>query len=135
MLRWNLARFAACAILATVMFVSHGVANARSIDVAAADDIFWNLAAQSSRVVISTGDTVVWTNTGVSFHNVFADDKSWNSSNMLPGDKYRRVFRTPGEFPYRCTLHEAEEMFGIISVQAPVIGTPRNRIVLPSTRP
>ena len=135
MLRWDLVRIAVCAVLAILTLMSYRVANARSIDVAAADDIFWNLAAQSSRIVISVGDTVVWTNTGNSYHNVYANDNSWNSTNMLPGAKYSRVFTTPGEFPYKCTLHEVEEMYGIVSVQAPVIGTPRNRVVLPSTRP
>ena len=123
------------AVIAILSYQTYTTVSAASINVAAADDVFWSIAAQSSRVVISAGDTVVWTNTGSSRHNVTADDRGWSSPNMVRGGRYSRTFPTPGEFPYRCTLHEVEEMYGIVVVQAPVIPMSGNRIILPATKP
>ncbi len=110
-------------------------ASAANIEVAAADNIFWSAAEQSSKVVISVGDKVVWRNTGSFIHNVNADDNSWSSVNMAPGAQFTHKFSKAGDFPYRCTLHEAEEMFGIVSVRSVAIATPAYRVLIPTTKP
>ena len=124
-----------CMTFGLLLWQSIVTASAASINVAAADNIFWSTAEQSSRVVISLGDKVVWKNTGSTIHNVNADDNSWASVNMAPGAQYSHVFSKAGDFPYRCTLHEAEEMFGVVSVRSAAIATPAHRVVLPTTKP
>jgi plastocyanin len=60
------------------------------------------------RVVrIPVGDSVEWTNDGRSPHNVTADDGSFGSSDLAPGEGYGMAFGAEGAFPYFCSLHGA----------------------------
>ena len=80
---------------------------------------------------ISVGDTVVWTNdgrmehtttdvpgkAGVNEHNVLPPGADpWDSGELAPGETFRQVFTTPGEYTYLCTLHEAAGMVARLTV-------------------
>lgn len=80
---------------------------------------------------IAAGDTVVWINegqmphtatdkpglAGVPEHNVLPDGaEPWDSGLLDPGQSYRQVVTTEGDYTYLCFLHEAAGMVGRITV-------------------
>ncbi len=73
---------------------------------------------------VEPGTTVTWTNTSQTPHNVVANDGSWKSDLLRPGDTYQHTFSTAGVYEYRCTLHAG--MVGAVVVgdttPAPALG-------------
>lgn len=82
--------------------------------------------------VVSVGDTIVWVNegqmphtstdtpgtAGVAEHNVLPPDAGpWDSGLLDPGEQFRYVVTTPGEYTYLCFLHEAAGMVGRLTVK------------------
>jgi len=78
--------------------------------------------------VIQPGDTVTWTNEGNHPHTVTADDGSFDSGTLQPGQSFSYTFRNPGTVAYHCTIHPS--MTGSVSVgqsggvSAPPTGQP-----------
>lgn len=77
-------------------------------------DILYGSAANSTStyyspptitVVIGKNNTVTWVNNDIAPHTVTADDGSFNSGNMNPGDTWTHVFTTPGTYTYHCIYH------------------------------
>jgi plastocyanin len=60
---------------------------------------------QPVSVTVGTGGTVTWTNTDSIPHTVTAEDGSFDSGIMMPGDTFSHRFDQVGTVPYRCTLH------------------------------
>ncbi|MGZ5354269.1 MAG: PLDc N-terminal domain-containing protein [Actinomycetota bacterium] len=54
---------------------------------------------------IPVGGEVTWTNDGRSRHDVTADDASFSSARLEPGDAFETTFDAAGAFPYHCSLH------------------------------
>jgi plastocyanin len=76
-----------------------------------------------SRVEISQGETVAWTNVGGDAHNVVFDppiDFEQPSMPAGPGAAWpvMRRFDTPGTFTYYCRPHRANGMTGTVTVSA-----------------
>ncbi|MGZ8613831.1 MAG: PLDc N-terminal domain-containing protein [Actinomycetota bacterium] len=69
-------------------------------------------------VRVEPGETVEWMMDGRTPHTVQADDGSWDSGDLRPGDEYDRTFDEPGAFPYFCEYHGApgSGMAGIVLV-------------------
>jgi len=65
-------------------------------------------------VAIEPGTTVIWTNQGQVPHTVTADDGSFDSGELSPGDSYIVTFLGSGKLPYHCELHP--EMVGSVTV-------------------
>ncbi|MCA9878087.1 MAG: cupredoxin domain-containing protein [Thermomicrobiales bacterium] len=55
-------------------------------------------------VTVAAGGTVVWTNTGTTLQSVVADDGSFDSFRLDPGEQFSFTFTAPGEFPYASTF-------------------------------
>ncbi|MBI3965689.1 MAG: cupredoxin domain-containing protein [Chloroflexi bacterium] len=90
-------------------------AQGRIVDVTMGDHFF-----SPYRQVVSLGDTVRWENHGDAPHNVTSEPRSFPASRLIrPNGSYQYTFTQAGEYPYVCTLHRAEEMAGVIVVQAP----------------
>src|SRR3990172_2951083 len=71
------------------------------------------------RVVrIPVGGEVRWTNDGRTLHNVTADDGSFASGDLGPGETFEQAFPTQGAFPFHCSLHGAPGvgMIGLVLV-------------------
>lgn len=66
-------------------------------------------------VTVAPGTTVEWDNDDGARHTVTAGDKSFNSGDIKPGDKWSHVFADAGTFAYGCTQHP--EMTGSIVVK------------------
>jgi len=80
---------------------------------------------------ITPGTTVVWRNVGRNPHTVTADDASWDSKDLLPGQEYRRTFARTGTILYYCIPHgfrRGRGMAGMIlvgdAVAPPAVGPP-----------
>ena len=56
-------------------------------------------------VTIKAGQSVTWTNNDLRDHTVAADDGSFNSGNLRPGDSFTYKFAKGGKFKYACSLH------------------------------
>ena len=68
-----------------------------------------------ARLEIAAGTTITWTNRGQVVHTVTADDRSFDSGNIEPGERRSLSFPRAGTFPYRCTPHPF--MRGVIVVR------------------
>lgn len=66
------------------------------------------------------GDTVQWQNVSERTHTVTADDASFDSGDLGPGDGFTREFDTTGVFAYHCTKHAG--MVGEVDVRPLTLG-------------
>ena len=91
--------------------------NGETVDVVALDNTF-----RPERVEVVAGTTVRWENRGRNDHDVVpADDTvAWgvDASGFAAGDEYTRLFDTPGEYPYFCSIHGTKDagMIGTVVV-------------------
>ncbi|MDP8959236.1 MAG: cupredoxin domain-containing protein [Actinomycetota bacterium] len=62
------------------------------------------------RLVVPAGTSVTWTNqeSGVA-HTTTADDRTWDSGLLQPGEFFTHRFERPGAFPYFCSIHPEME--------------------------
>ena len=58
-----------------------------------------------STLNVASGTKVTWTNNDATTHTVTADDDSFNSGDLAPGQTYSRTFSTAGTFNYHCIYH------------------------------
>src|SRR5215210_6652753 len=63
---------------------------------------------------VEPGSTITWTNNGDEPHTVTADDGSFDSGMLNPGDSYTVAFDGQGTLTYHCTIHP--EMRGSVTV-------------------
>ncbi|MDP8957231.1 MAG: PLDc N-terminal domain-containing protein [Actinomycetota bacterium] len=56
-------------------------------------------------VHVSVGTRIVWPNVGQSSHTVTADDGSFESGDLKPGQEYARTFDRAGAYRYYCRYH------------------------------
>jgi plastocyanin len=83
---------------------------------AAADVEIVDFAFSPGDFTVDVGTRVTFANRGAALHTVTARDGSFDSGLIRASGTYRRVFATPGTFPYLCTLHPA--MSGTIRVRS-----------------
>ncbi len=58
-----------------------------------------------ARLEVAAGTTIVWTNGGQVMHTVSAQDGSFDSGSIEPGQRGAITFSQPGTFPFHCTPH------------------------------
>ena len=95
--------------LATVL--AAGPAWAASVNVA-------DFRFSPGTVTIKAGESVTWSSSGPSPHTVTADDQSFDSGTLNPGQSFSHTFSTPGTYHYHCQFHVAQGMVGTVVVQA-----------------
>lgn len=82
------------------------------VEIQAVDNTF-----RPEEIEIAAGTAVRWENGGRNDHNIVPvdDTADWGVAvaDFAPGDVYERVFVTPGEYPYYCSLHGTAD-FGMI---------------------
>jgi plastocyanin len=69
---------------------------------------------EPSEAAIQPGDTITWTNNGNHPHTVTADDGSFDSGTLQPGESFSHTFWNPATVPYHCSIHPF--MTGSVSV-------------------
>jgi plastocyanin len=70
---------------------------------------------QPGRLEIAAGTTIVWSNNGQVMHTVSAEDGSFDSGPIEPGERRGLTFSRAGTFPFHCTPHPF--MRGVIEVR------------------
>ena len=58
-----------------------------------------------AQITIRPGATVLWVNQGQVAHSATADDGSWDSGVIEPGERWSRTFSEGAPQPYHCTPH------------------------------
>src|ERR671912_3045573 len=76
-----------------------------------------DFAFEPATVTVPAGATVTWTNAGSRPHTVTADDGSFDSGRLDPGEQFSQTFDQPGTFTYFCGFHP--EMLGSVVVTEP----------------
>jgi plastocyanin/uncharacterized membrane protein YozB (DUF420 family) len=82
-----------------------------------------NYSFEPQEMKIEAGATVIWQN-NAGRHTVTADDGSFESVVLAPGEKFSRTFEREGRVSYYCSLHGAaggKDMAGVVTV------TPRSK--------
>jgi plastocyanin len=82
----------------------------RTVTAAVEDFLF-----RPGRLEIAAGTTIVWTNDGQVVHTVSAEDGSFDSGPIEPGQRRSITFSRAGTFPFHCTPHPF--MRGLIVVR------------------
>jgi plastocyanin len=54
---------------------------------------------------IEVGTTVKWTNHQNIDHTVTANNGSFTSGHLAPGQSFSHAFKSTGKFPYHCMIH------------------------------
>jgi plastocyanin len=74
-----------------------------------------NLSFQPTRIVVSPGTRIVWTNADGFAHTVTSDKGIWSSPDVNSKSQFARIFAKAGTFPYHCSIHPF--MHGTVTVQ------------------
>jgi plastocyanin len=74
-----------------------------------------NFAFRPARLVVSPGTRVVWQNHDGDPHTVSSVTGHFSSPALDTDGRFARVFRTPGTYPYLCTIHPF--MRGVVVVR------------------
>lgn len=64
-----------------------------------------NMKFNPPTLEVSQGDTVVWTNRDLVPHNATAEDGTFRSGDLQPGQSWTYHADKKGDFPYICSLH------------------------------
>ena len=72
---------------------------------------------QPGRLTVKAGTTVTWVNRGANVHTVSAQDASFDSGPIAPGESFSYTFAKPGESPFLCRQHLLNGMTGVVVVQ------------------
>ncbi|MEZ5319541.1 MAG: cupredoxin domain-containing protein [Vicinamibacterales bacterium] len=65
-------------------------------------------------ITVQAGTTVNWANTDQTAHTTTANGGAWDGG-VSAGGSFSRVFTTPGQFEYHCSIHPY--MQGLVIVQ------------------
>lgn len=78
-----------------------------------AGDDYFDLAL----LEVPVGTTVTWRTSGTKPHDVVARNGAFDSRPMTTGQTFSFRFTTPGRYPYVCSIHEGQGMFGEVVVK------------------
>jgi plastocyanin len=87
-------------------------------------------------VTVTRGDPVRWSNTDTSRHRIMADDRSFSSPTLAPGDRYSLAFPNGGTFRYHDAFDTTSKGIVVVNPQpqpqqpAPSVGLSASRSVV-----
>jgi plastocyanin len=67
-------------------------------------------------ITVVAGSTVTWSNDGTTSHTATADDGSFDSGPLDPGNQFANLFAQAGTYTYHCAIHSS--MHGTVVVTA-----------------
>ncbi|MBI2266648.1 MAG: SBBP repeat-containing protein [Armatimonadetes bacterium] len=74
-----------------------------------------------AQFTLNKGETLLWVNGGAGNHSVKADNGLFDSGNLAPGGSFSWTATTPGNFPYNCTIHNAQTGTLVVQFPAPAV--------------
>lgn len=104
----NASRIAAWALLTMAMTPAPASAARHTI-------IMEGMAFAPGTLQVKRGDTVAWVNKGLFSHTATAQDRSFDSREIVPGKPWKYTADKNGSFAYMCALRPS--MKGILVVQ------------------
>ena len=115
----RLLHMAALSVIALLVFVPTAGAQQDSGVVAVPVNNAWSVSIGDNffapaDVAVEPGDTITWTNEGAVPHTVTADDGSFDSGTLNPGDSFTVAFSGQGTLTYHCEIHPG--MMGSVTV-------------------
>jgi plastocyanin len=72
-------------------------------------------AFEPEELSVSAGRAVRFVNNGDTKHTASADDGSWGTGTLNPGENFTRYFHEEGEYDYHCAYHES--MTGTLTIE------------------
>ncbi|MDX6380966.1 MAG: hypothetical protein QOI57_1990 [Rubrobacteraceae bacterium] len=85
-------------------------------------------------LTVDTGTTVTWVNQGNAPHTVTADNGSFDSKTLQPGQSFSHTFQSPETVAYHCEIHR--QMTASVTVSGGGATTPASKATTqPSTQP
>ena|ERR687886_536565 len=108
-LSWLVA-FSFLAVLAVLMFVPSAGAQQDQGTMVSIE----NFAFNPPNISVAPGTTVTWVNNDTVPHTTTADDGTWDSETLQPGQSFSFTFSSAGTFPYHCEIHPS--MRGTVTV-------------------
>jgi len=63
------------------------------------------MAFAASSTSVNKGTTVTWKNNDNMAHTITADDNSFDSGNLTPGQTFSHTFGATGTVSYHCQIH------------------------------
>src|ERR687889_579768 len=105
-------------VIALLMFVPTGAAEDASVESVPIQNA-WSVNIGDNffdppQAAVEPGSTITWTNKGDEPHTVTADDGSFDSGRLNPGDSYTVAFGGQGTVTYHCEIHP--EMRGSVTI-------------------
>ena len=115
----RLSYLVAVSILALLMFVPSAGAWQNQPTMGQAPPKVWSVSIEDfyfepANAAIQPGDTIMWINNGAHPHTVTADNGSFDSGTLQPGQSFSWTFQNPGTATYHCSIHPM--MRGSVSV-------------------
>jgi LPXTG-motif cell wall-anchored protein len=83
------------------MLISVPAASAQDDMTVSIQDFFFD----SGQLTVAPGTTVTWVNEGQAPHTTTADDGTWDSGTLQPGEDFSFTFDQPGTYTYHCSIH------------------------------
>lgn len=102
---------AAVFVCALLLLIPH-TASAAQITITITDNAF-----SPQNVTINAGDTVTWVNNGSVAHTATANNGSFDSGTIQPGQSFGAIFNAGGTYAYHCKFHSG--MTATLSVVTP----------------
>jgi plastocyanin len=92
------------------LLISASAASAQEEMTVSIQDFFF----EPDQLTVAPGTTVTWVNDGQTPHTSTADDGTWDSGTLQPGESFSFTFDEPGTYSYLCEIHP--EMTGTVDV-------------------
>jgi plastocyanin len=83
------------------MLISVPAASAQDDMTVSIQDFFFD----PGQLTVAPGTTVTWVNEGEAPHTTTADDGTWDSGTLQPGEDFSFTFDQPGTYTYHCSIH------------------------------
>lgn len=64
-----------------------------------------NMAFSPASLSVTPGTTITWVNNDGVAHTVTADDGSFDSGSIAPGNSFTHTFSSAGTVNYHCSIH------------------------------
>jgi plastocyanin len=75
-------------------------------------------AFEPETVTVVVGDSITWSNDDGVSHSATADDGSFDSGTLAPGDTAAVVFGSTGSFAYHCEIHPTMTGYVVVETAA-----------------
>ena len=99
-MRKTILRLATLSLVALLLFAPTAGAQGKTMTLS-----IKNFAFNPPNATVAAGTTVTWVNNDQTAHTVTADDGTFDSGTLQPGQSYSFAFDKAGTYAYHCNIH------------------------------